>query len=357
MMRLSLTLFLVGMSSGLKYIEEREVTTSTGKVFNCFYTIQYNAKGVVSTKKSSVSCTPDKNGGSAMPVFDLPGVGPTSVKHSVKKGKDAVQDCSAYTGPLNTARPMNCSCRVPLTMDMMGTAGNKPKPNASEPMEQMLEDMCSEGGKPEKIKELMAMMNVSKEMIQKFMMASPEEKEEMIQKLMMSLPEEKKEILQKIIQMILSSGGMKPPMGGGMKPPMGGGMKPPMGGGMKPPMGGGMKPPMGGGMKPPMGGGHPHPHPHPPMGTGGNKPMKPGMGGKPESSDCQQQLMEMICSGKDGMGGKPGGKPKPPMGGGKPGSMPQIEAAVMEMMMGMTGLTITEQGEAALTVNCDCTPA
>ena len=222
-MRLSLTLFLVGMSSGLKYIEEREVTTSTGKVFNCFYTIQYNAKGVVSTKKSSVSCTPDKNGGSAMPVFDLPGVGPTSVKHSVKKGKDAVQDCSAYTGPLNTARPMNCSCRVPLTMDMMGTAGNKPKPNASEPMEQMLEDMCSEGGKPEKIKELMAMMNVSKEMIQKFMMASPEEKEEMIKKHMESLPEEKKEMLQKIIQMILSSGGMKPPMGGGMKPPMGGG--------------------------------------------------------------------------------------------------------------------------------------
>jgi len=387
MLRLSLTLFLVGISCGLKYIEEREVTTSTGKTFNCFYTIQYNAKGVVSTKKSSVSCTPDKNGGSAMPVFDLPGVGPTSVKHSVKKGKDAVQDCSAYTGPLNTARPMNCSCRVPLAMDMMGTAGNKPKPNASEPMEQMLEDMCSEGGKPEKIKELMAMMNVSKEMIQKFMMASPEEKEEMIQKLMMSLPEEKKEMLQKIIQMILSSGGMKPPMGtggnkpmgGGMKPPMGGGMKPPMGGGMKPPMGtggnkpmggmlaallgGGMKPPMGGGMKPPMGGGHPHPHPHPPMGggmkppmgTGGNKPMKPGMGGKPESSDCQQQLMEMICSGMDGMGGKPGGKPKPPMGGGKPGSMPQIEAAVMEMMMGMTGLTITEQGEAALNVNCDCT--
>jgi hypothetical protein len=309
--RLSLTLFLVGMSCGLKYIEEREVTTSTGKMFNCFYTIQYNAKGVVSTKKSSVSCTPDKNGGAAMPVFDLPGVGPTSIKHSVKKGKDAVQDCSAYTGPLNTARPMNCSCRVPLSLDMMGTAGNKPKPNASEPMEQMLEDMCSEGGKPEKIKELMAMMNVSKEMIQKFMMASPEEKKELIQKLMMSLPEEKKEMLQKIIQMILTG---NKPMGGGM-------------GGMNKP--GGM-----GGM---------------------NKPG--GMGGGMGGSDCQQQLMEMICSGKEGMGGKPGGKPKPTMGGGKPGSMPQIEAAVMEMMMGMTGLTITEQGEAALNVNCDCTPA
>merc|ERR1719479_321177 len=123
-----------------------------------------------------------------------------------------------------------------------------------------------------------------------------------------------------------------------------------------------MKPPMGGGMKPPMGGGHPHPHPpmgggmKPPMGTGGNKPMKPGMGGKPGGSDCQQQLMEMICSGKDEMGGKPGmgGKPKPPMGGGKPGSMEQIKAGVMQMMMDMTGLSITDQGEAALNVNCDC---
>merc|ERR1712108_29632 len=181
------------------------------------------------------------------------------------KGKDAVQGFSAYTGPLNTVRPMNCSCRVPLSLDMMGSAGNKP--NASEPMEQMLEDMCSEGGKPEKIQELMVMMNVSKENIQQFMKASPEEKEEMIQKLMMSLPEEKKEMLQKIIQMILSSGGMGTggkPMGGGMKPPMGTGGNKPMGGGMKPPMGTGGKP-MGGGMKPPMG-------------TGGNKPMKPGMG-------------------------------------------------------------------------------
>merc|ERR1712079_348399 len=221
MMRLGLALFLFGISSGLKYIEEREVTTSTGKVFNCFYEIQYNGKGVVNTKKSSVACTPDKKGGSAMPVFDLPGVGPTSIKHSVKKGKDSV------------------------SQDMMGS-GNKP--NASKPeddMEQMLEDMCSDGGKPEKLKELMAAMNITKEMIQQFMLAEQEEKEEMIQDFMMTLPEEKKEMLEKIIQMIFAN----KPMGGGMKPPMGGGMKPPMGGGMKPPMGGGMKPPMGGGMK------------------------------------------------------------------------------------------------------------
>merc|ERR1712183_1011885 len=312
MMRLWLALFLIGISAGLKYIEEREVTTSIGKIFNCFYTIQYTAKGVVSTKKSSVSCTPDKKGGSAMPVFDLPGVGPTSIKHSVKKGKDSVQDFSAYTGPMNTVMPMNCSCRVPLSLDMMGP-GNKP--NASKPMENMedmLEDMCSDGGKPEIMKELMVVMNVTKDMIKQFMIASPEEKEEMIQEFMMSLPEEKKEMLQKIIQMIESG---NKPMGGGMKPPMGTGGNKPMGGGLKPP-----------------------------MGTGGNKPMKPGMGGKPEGSDCQQQLMEMICSGKDGMGGKPGGKP---------GS---LEAGVMQMMMDMTGLTITDQGEAALNVNCDCLP-
>merc|ERR1712062_286796 len=103
------------------------------------------------------------------------------------------------------------------------------------------------------------------------------------------------------------------------KPPMGG-MKPPMGG-MKPPMGG-MKPPIGGGMKP-----HPHPHPH---------PMDGGM--------------------KPPMGGKPGAKPKPPMGGAKPGSMQDLEAGVMQMMMDMAGLNITDQGEAALNVNCECIP-
>merc|ERR1711953_1104320 len=352
MMRLWLAVFLVGISCGLKYIEEREVTTSSGKKVNCFYTIQYNSKGVVSTKKSSVTCTPDKNGGFAMPVFDLPGVGPTSIKHSVKKGKDSVQDFSPHAGPNNAAMPMNCSCRLPLSLDMMGSPGNKP--NASQPMEemeQMLEDMCSEGGKPEVLKELMEQMNITKEKVQQFMMASPDEKKEMIKNLMMSLPEEQKEFLKKIIQMIMGSGQM-PPMGGGMKPPMGGkppmGVKPPMGMGGKPKppmgkppmgMGGKPKPPMG---KPPMGG-------RPPMG-GGMKP--PGMGGKPEGSNCQQQLMEMICSGKDQMGGKPGG-----MGCPKPGSMQQIMAGVKEMIMEMTGLTITEQGEAALDIHCECTPA
>merc|ERR1712241_601466 len=129
---------------------------------------------------------------------------------------------------------------------MMGP-GNKP--NASKPMgdmEDMLEDMCSDGGKPEIMKELMVVMNVTKDMIKQFMMG---------------LPEEKKEMLQKIIQMIES--GSKP-MGGGMKPPMGTGGNKPMGGGMNPPMGTGGNKPMEGGMKPPMG-------------TGGNKPMGGGM--------------------------------------------------------------------------------
>merc|ERR1711874_225261 len=316
MMRLWLAVFLVGISCGLKYIEERNVTTSSGKTVNCFYTIQYNAKGVVSTKKSSVTCTPDKNGGFAMPVFDLPGVGPTSVKHSVKKGKDSVQDFSPHAGLSNTAMPMNCSCRLPLSLDMMGSPGNKP--NTSQPMEQMeqmLEDMCSDGGKPEVLEELMEQMNITKEKVQQFMMASPEEK---------------KEFLKKIIQMIMGGG-----MGGGMGG-MGGGGMPGMGGSGKPgkPPGMGPKPP-GMGPKPPGMGGKP-----------------PGMGGKPEGSNCQQQLMEMICSGKDEMGGKPGG-----MGCPKPGSMQQIMAGVKEMIMEMTGLTITEQGEAALDIHCECTPA
>merc|ERR550532_3177794 len=218
---------------------------------------------------------------------------------------------------------MNCSCKVPLAMDMMGSGS---KPNASKPkddMELMLEDMCEDGGKPEKLKELMAKMNITEEMIQQFMMTLPEEKKKMLQKLI------------EMIQMMKPMGGMNPPMGG-MKPPMGG---------MKPPMGG-MKPPMDGGMKP-----HPHPHPHPMDGG-----MKPPMGGKPGGSDCQQQLMEMICSKIDGMGGKPGAKPKPPMGGAKPGSMQDLEAGVMQMMMDMAGLNITDQGEAALNVNCECIP-
>ena len=62
--------------------------------------------------------------------------------------------------------------------------------------------------------------------------------------------------------------------------------------------------------------------------------------------------MEMICSGKDQMGGKPVG-----MGCPKPGSMQQILAGLKEMIMEMTGLTITEQGEAALDIICECMPA
>ena len=58
------------------------------------------------------------------------------------------------------------------------------------------------------------------------------------------------------------------------------------------------------------------------------------------------------------MGGKPGlmgGKPGRPVGG-KPASIQQVEQHVMEMMMNMIGLTITQQGEAELNVNCNCIP-
>ena len=56
----------------LKYVERRTVLASSGDQFSCFYTIQYSAKGVVSTKKTSVICDPDLDGGNVEEVFDLP---------------------------------------------------------------------------------------------------------------------------------------------------------------------------------------------------------------------------------------------------------------------------------------------
>ena len=36
---------LIGVTSSLKHVEQREIKTSDGQIFNCFYTINYNAKG------------------------------------------------------------------------------------------------------------------------------------------------------------------------------------------------------------------------------------------------------------------------------------------------------------------------
>ena len=314
-MKLLPLLFLFGVSSGLKYIEEREVKTSSGKVFTCFYTIQYNAKGVVS-KKSTVACTPTGNGGTAMPVFDLPGVGPTAIKHSVKKGKGSIQDYSPHSAPVSQDQAMNCSCSLSDSPDM------KPKPKPENPPEkpgekpemmQMMEDMCADGGKPEKLKEFMEKMGITKEMIIQ-MIANGGDKEEMMQNIMSMMGghgESPKPDKMDMLQQLL---------GGNMGKPMGG-MGNPMGG-MGKPMGG-MGKPMGGMGKP-----HPHPHPHPPNPMGGM--------GKPGGEDCMKKLLMMICSKKPMM--KPPSKPECM-------SCSQMERNVMEMLEGKMK-----------NINCECVP-
>ena len=103
----------------MKYVVRRDVQSSRGDFFSCFYTINYNAKGVVSTKKSSVLCDPDTEGGNAVQVFDLPKVGPTSIKHSIKAGKDVVKKAEPFTGASSTVQPMNCSCKASFPHELM----------------------------------------------------------------------------------------------------------------------------------------------------------------------------------------------------------------------------------------------
>merc|ERR1712241_505010 len=120
MVQLWLLALLLGVTSSLKHLEQREIKTSDGQIFNCFYTINYNAKGVVNKKKTTVTCDPNKNGGTAIEVFDLAKVGKISLKHSVKKGKEVVQDFSPYTAPSTSpVMPLNCSCKVPFPTEMM----------------------------------------------------------------------------------------------------------------------------------------------------------------------------------------------------------------------------------------------
>ena len=103
----------------MKYVDRRVVQSKSGDYFSCFYTINYNSKGVVSTKKTSVLCDPDTDGGNAVQVFDLPKVGPTSIKHSIKAGKDTVKKAEAYTEVPSTVQPMNCSCRASFPHELM----------------------------------------------------------------------------------------------------------------------------------------------------------------------------------------------------------------------------------------------
>merc|ERR550517_1816935 len=121
MIRIFGLLLLLGISSSLKYVERRSVVASSGDQFSCFYTIQYSSKGKVSTKKSSVICDPDLDGGNAVEVLDLPSVGPTSIKHSIKKGKETIKNASAYSGSSSSSMvlPMNCSCKADFPHELV----------------------------------------------------------------------------------------------------------------------------------------------------------------------------------------------------------------------------------------------
>merc|ERR1712183_575430 len=139
MVQLWLLALLLGVTSSLKHLEQREIKTSDGQIFNCFYTINYNAKGVVNKKKTTVTCNPNKNGGTAIEVFDLAKVGKISLKHSVKKGKEVVQDFSPYTAPsTSSVMPMNCSCKVPFPTEMMEMMGPGPMVPAGRRLAPML---------------------------------------------------------------------------------------------------------------------------------------------------------------------------------------------------------------------------
>jgi len=129
MIRLWFLVFLLGVCHSAKLVEQREVKTSSGKTFNCFYTINYKSNGKVDKKKSSVTCDPNETGGTAIEVFDLPNVGKISLKHSVKKGKEVIQDFSPYTEPSSSVMPMNCSCKVPFPTDMMEMMPMQTVPN------------------------------------------------------------------------------------------------------------------------------------------------------------------------------------------------------------------------------------
>lgn len=129
MIRLWFLVFLLGVCHSAKLVEQREVKTSSGKTFNCFYTINYKSNGKVDKKKSSVTCDPNETGGTAIEVFDLPNVGKISLKHSVKKGKEVIQDFSPYTEPSSSVMPMNCSCKVPFPTEMMEMMPMQTVPN------------------------------------------------------------------------------------------------------------------------------------------------------------------------------------------------------------------------------------
>merc|ERR1712126_48706 len=106
----------------LKYTEKRSVTSSTGKTFECFYTIVYT-KEKLDKKKSKVECTPNTNGGIAIETFDLPDFGSAQVDTKIVKGKDKITILKKVEP--TTSEPagglLGCTCRMPNPLVEMGT--------------------------------------------------------------------------------------------------------------------------------------------------------------------------------------------------------------------------------------------
>ena len=121
MLLLYFLIFLPGLSHSANLVEKRLIKSDNGKTFTCFYTINYNARGVVNKKKTSVTCQPNENGGETVQVFDLQDLGKVSLRHTVKKGKDVVLESSPYTAPEPVVTSINCSCMVPFPTEMMSS--------------------------------------------------------------------------------------------------------------------------------------------------------------------------------------------------------------------------------------------
>jgi len=115
------TILLWDGAFALKYTEKRNVTSSTGKTFECFYTITYTATAL-NKKKSTVVCNPNTNGGVAIERFYIPDFGYVQVDSKIVKGKDKVTTLTKVEEPPASESAgglLGCSCRMPNPMMMM----------------------------------------------------------------------------------------------------------------------------------------------------------------------------------------------------------------------------------------------
>jgi len=122
--------------------EKRTVKDSSGKTFECTYSISYNKK-TVSKPKSSVNCSPKANGKVVTQEFFIESLGKTAtVKHTIRRGKGSISAITLkdYVAPTPSPPPpspspstttgegnnMNCSCRLPgMGGDVMGRMSGK----------------------------------------------------------------------------------------------------------------------------------------------------------------------------------------------------------------------------------------